>query len=80
MITYSEMNHDQVVLNFYRVVERTDKSKIPYWQKQAHDLALSQNKPMAVVTLGNTYQVWPKDQVGKSYEIVYVANGGGACG
>lgn len=74
------MDHNQAVLDFYRVANMSEQSKIPYWQNRAHDLAISQNKPMAVVKLGNTCQVWPKDQVGKNCEIVYVANGGGACG
>lgn len=75
------MDHDQSVLDFYQeeepAIKTSTNSKLDYWIGQADNLALSQNKVMAVVNTGS-YQVWPIEIVSKDYKIVYKA-GGGTC-
>jgi len=77
------MNYNQAVLDFYRVAEVGMKpvtsTDLDYWQRQADNLALSQNKSMAVVNMGGVYQVWPKSIVSKNYEIKYETEGGTCC-
>lgn len=51
-------------------------SKSQYWQDRADELALKCKASMAVVKVGDHYQVWPVSKAGSNHE--YIAEYGGS--
>lgn len=50
-------------------------SKNQYWRDRADELALKCKTSMAVVKVGDHYQVWPVSKAGSNHE--YIAEYGG---
>jgi hypothetical protein len=55
------MNNQQAILDFNRLADKLTKpSKMEYWSCKADELAIKSGRPMVVVRMGDSYQVWNK--------------------
>ena len=62
------MSEQQAIEKYIAMGERTSKSQ--YWQERADELALKCRASMAVVKVGDHYQIWPTSKAGSNHEYI----------
>ena len=62
------MTEQQAIEKYIAMGERTSKSQ--YWQDRADELALKCKASMAVVKVGDHYQIWPTSKAGSNHEYI----------
>ena len=62
------MTEQQAIEKYIAMGERTSKSQ--YWQERADELALKCRASMAVVKVGDHYQIWPTSKAGSNHEYI----------
>ena len=72
------MSEQQAIEKYIAMGERMSNptSKRQYWQDRADELALKCKASMAVVKVGDHYQVWPVSKAGSNHEYIAEYVGG----